>query len=193
MVAADRASDIEALLAIQAEYDLRLVIDGASEGWRHAASLAEAGVAVIIDPTVFGPGSFDQVHARPDNAMLLEQAGVDVMFGHTGTHNARLVAHQAGIAVGKGMSHAGALAAVTTTPARVFGQPEVTLTPGSAATFVVWQSITDALPTDPFEPTTRAVAVYIDGVQQDMRSRQTELRDRYRQLPGSPLVPLTLE
>jgi hypothetical protein len=34
--------------------------------------------------------------------------------------------------------------------------------------------------------------VWIAGDRVPMRSRQTELRDRYRTLPGSPLPPLGL-
>jgi imidazolonepropionase-like amidohydrolase len=191
IVGIDRASDIESLLTFIADTDLSIVIDGGAEAWRHADALAEAGVAVLVDPTVFGPGGFDQLQGRPDNAKLLADAGVKVMLGHTGTHNARLVAHQAGIAVGQGLSAEQALAAVTSTPREVFGVGGGALTAGTSATFVIWESVTSEIPTDPFEPTTRAVAVYIDGVAQDMGSRQTDLRDRYIGLPGSPLVPLT--
>ncbi|MFT6162328.1 MAG: hypothetical protein ACJA00_004926, partial [Myxococcota bacterium] len=121
IVGIDRASDIESLLTFIADTDLSIVIDGGAEAWRHADALAEAGVAVLVDPTVFGPGGFDQLQGRPDNAKLLADAGVKVMLGHTGTHNARLVAHQAGIAVGQGLSAEQALAAVTSTPREVFG------------------------------------------------------------------------
>lgn len=191
IVGVDRASDIESLLTFIADTDLSVVIDGGAEAWRHADALAAADVAVLLDPTVFGAGGFDQLEARPDNAKLLADAGVKVMLGHMGTHNARLVAHQAGIAVGQGLSAEQALTAVTTTPREVFGIGGGALTPGTPATFVVWETVTSEIATDPFEPTTRAISVYIDGVAQDMSSRQTDLRDRYQGLPGSPLIPLT--
>ncbi len=191
MVGVDRASDIESLLTFIADTELSVVIDGGAEAWRHADALAAADVAVLLDPTVYGPGGFDQLQGRPDNAKLLADAGVKIMLGHMGTHNARLVAHQAGIAVGQGLSAEQALTAVTTTPREVFGVGGGALTAGTPATFVVWESVTSEIATYPFEPTTRAVAVYIDGVAQDMNSRQTDLRDRYIGLPGSPLVPLT--
>lgn len=190
VIGVDRASDIESLLSFVAETELSVVIDGGAEAWRHADALAAANVAVVVDPTVFGAGGFDQLQSRPDNAKILADAGVKVMFGHTGTHNARLVPHHAGIAVGQGLSAKQALTAVTTTPRDVFRVGGGALTAGTPATFVIWESVTSEIATDPFEPTTRAVAVYIDGVAQDMASRQTDLRDRYMDLPGSPLNPL---
>jgi hypothetical protein len=41
---------------------------------------------------------------------------------------------------------------------------------------------------DPFEPLSTPRAVYIRGQAQDLTTRQTELRDRYKDL-GAPLPP----
>ena len=51
---------------------------------------------------------------------------------------------------------------------------------GKDADLVIWDG-------DPFEPMTRAVAVYIRGQEQPMTSRQIELRDRYA--PQNPAMP----
>ena len=50
-----------------------------------------------------------------------------------------------------------------------------TLAPGAPADLVIWSG-------DPLELTTWAERVMIDGTWQDMRSRQTRLFERYRDL-----------
>ena len=63
---------------------------------------------------------------------------------------------------------------MTVNPARIFGAEGQygQLTPGAAADVVVWTG-------DPLEPLSRPTAVFIDGREQPLTSRQTELRDRY--------------
>jgi imidazolonepropionase-like amidohydrolase len=69
------------------------------------------------------------------------------------------------------------LAAVTLNPAKIFGVADRTgsLEPGKDADLVIWTG-------DPFEPLSQATAVFIQGQQQPMTSRQLELRDRYKDL-----------
>jgi hypothetical protein len=55
------------------------------------------------------------------------------------------------------------------------------LEPGKDADVVIWDG-------DPLELTTFADAVFIRGVEIPMKSRQTELRDRYKDL-NKPLPP----
>jgi imidazolonepropionase-like amidohydrolase len=76
-----------------------------------------------------------------------------------------------------------ALAAVTINPARMFGVGDRTgsLEPGKDADLVIWSG-------DPFEPLSTPRAVYIRGQAQDLTTRQTQLRDRYKDL-GGPLPP----
>lgn len=192
VVGVNRAADIEALLRLKRELDrelrgkLRLVIQGGAEAWRHADALAEAGVAVIVDPTVYGPGAFDQMQGRPDNPALLAQAGVDVIIATGSSHNARLVRQHAGNAVRGGMDGDAALGAITRVPAQVFGQPdEGVLRPGAVANVVVWGG-------DPLETTTSAEHVFIDGQAVALDSRQWRLFLKYRTLPGTPAAPLAL-
>ena len=83
----------------------------------HADALAERGIPVIVDPLANGPGSFDQLHARPDNAALLVDAGVEVIISTYSTHNARKLRQSAGNAVIAGLAHHDALHAITRAPA----------------------------------------------------------------------------
>ena len=175
-----RASDIEVLLALKRQFGFKLVIAGASEAWRVADKLAEADVAVIIDPMANLPIDFDQLAARLDAAALLDAAGVTVLF--TGvdflhTHNAFLVRQAAGNAVAYGMDKTAALKAMTLNPAAVFGFADQagSLEPGKQATLVIWDG-------DPLEIMTLAEQVIVKGKIIPMTSRSTRLRDRYLDL-----------
>ena len=98
-------------------------------------------------------------------------------------HNARNLKQGAGNAVAYGLPWDAALEAITTAPARIWGIADHygTLEPGKDADVVIWSG-------DPLELTTFADAVFIRGKEMPMTSRQTELRDRYKDLGGS--VPL---
>lgn len=173
----DRASDIRTLLAIAAEYGLRLVIAGGAEAWMLADELAAADVAVILSAFDNLPGSFDQLNARIDSAALLEAAGVSFAFGgnrNTQNHNARNITQAAGVAVANGLSWEAALRAITRAPAEFYGVADRlgSVEAGKAADLVIW-------PDDPLELTSFPEQVIIDGVAVPMESRQTLLRDRY--------------
>jgi imidazolonepropionase-like amidohydrolase len=132
---------------------------------------------VVIDPVENAPESFDRLGARADSAALLERAGVTVLLSTFSTHNARKLRQWAGNAVREGMTHAGALRAVTAAPAQVFGLKRLgTLRPGQRADLVVWSG-------DPFEPLTQVERVLIGGRDISLRHRQRALAERYRLLP----------
>ena len=173
----DRATDIRQVLAFARKQGARPVIVGGAQAWQVAAELAAAGVPVFLDPLVDLPGTFDQLGATLENAARLHEAGVRVAFTNLndGTHNARKVRQAAGVAVAHGLPWDAALAALTTNPAQVLGLGAEygRIAPGYVADLVLWSG-------DPLEVTTVAEQVWIDGKAQSMRSRQTELRDRYR-------------
>lgn len=184
VVAADRASDILAVLRLAKDFGLRVVIAGGAEAWAVAEDLAKANAGVIIDPTQNLPDSFDSVRVRDDSAGVLAAAGVTVAISPLGgAHGVGGLRQLAGIAVANGMRPADALAAVTTAPARLFGLDRGTIAAGKAADLVVWSG-------DPFELSTRAEHVIIGGVERDLRTRQTSLFERYRDLSKAPPAPL---
>jgi len=174
---ADRATDIRQALAFAQKQGARPVILGGAQAWQVAGPLAQAKVPVILDPLVDLPDSFDQIGATLENAARLHKAGVRIAFTNLndGTHNARKVRQSAGVAVANGLSWEAALAALTANPAEIFGLGAEygRIAPGYVADLVLWSG-------DPLEVTTVAEQVWIDGRAQSMRSRQTELRDRYR-------------
>ncbi len=174
-----RESDIRQAAALVREFRIRVVIVGGTEAWRAADELAAAKVAVVLDPQVNLPGSFDQLGARQDNAILLRRAGVAVAIGQAGgaihsNYNAGMALREgAGLAVSNGLSWIEGLRAVTTAPLAIWGRGGGTLTPGADADLVVWDG-------DPLEPSSIAVRVIIEGREVSNRSRQDVLAERYR-------------
>jgi imidazolonepropionase-like amidohydrolase len=177
LVVANRRSDIESALRIAREFKLKLIVLGAVEGWQVARELAEARVPVIVNPSVDRP-SFDAPGARLDNVALLREAGVQVLIVPGGEAQNSRLRFAAGEAVRNGMTWDDALAAVTRAPAEAFGIGDRygTLEPGKVANVVVWSG-------DPFEFSSRAEHIFIQGREIERRSRQTELLERYRTLP----------
>jgi imidazolonepropionase-like amidohydrolase len=174
-----RANEIRQVLALAQEHELRLIIHGGAEAWKEAQALAAADVPVIVDVLDNRPVSFDQLGARLDNAVILHDAGVPVMFTAENSHNARLLRQVAGNAVAEGMPWSAVLAGITRLPAQRFnlGAGTGTITRGAPADLVIWNG-------DPLELTTWAERVMIDGAWQPLESRQTRLLQRYRTLEG---------
>lgn len=167
-----RATDMVRLLEFARKHDIRPVIGGGTEAWMIADQLARADVPVILHPHSNLPFGFSQ--GTLDNARILHEAGVRIVFTSGHLHNARTVRQVAGNAVAQGVPWEVALQAVTSTAADVFGLGDThgRIAVGRQADLVLWDG-------DPLELTTQAQHVWIAGRAVEMRSRQTELRDRY--------------
>ena len=176
MVGVQRAADIRQLLRWAQRHKVRIAIAGGSEAWKLAPQLAAAKVPVFVDPLANLPGDFDSLGATLENAARLRAAGVQVAFTQSGdsSHNARKVRQLAGNAVANGLPWADGLAGLTSVPAETFGvASEVgSIAPGRRADLVLWSG-------DPLEVSSVAQQVWLGGAAMPMRSRQTELRDRY--------------
>lgn len=175
---ADRASDILAALDLAREYKLRLVIIGGAEAWKVAGELAATRTPVVLQPSRNLPVSFDALGARLDSAALLAAAGVPVVIAWLDdSHNLRNITQEAGIAAAHGLPREAALRAITLEPALAYGQGAThgSLAAGKVANLVLWSG-------DPLELSSRPVQVFIRGRAIPMVSRQTLLRDRYRDL-----------
>src|SRR6185295_6982067 len=165
---ANRRSDIETALRLAKEFKVKLILAGAAEGWEIAAAIATAGVPVLVEPLNNIPG-YDALGVRYANAAVLAKAGVKVALLETDTHKSRNLRQQAGNAVSYAM---------TLSPAEIFGVADRygSLEPGKVANVVVWSG-------DPFEFTTGVEHVLIRGKEIPLKSRQTELFERYKKLP----------
>jgi len=174
---ANRRSDIENALRLAQEFKLRLVIWGGAEAWQMASDLAAARLPVVVEPLTNVP-TFDALSPRLDNAALLRAAGVTTVLAQHDMAHFRDLRQAAGNAVRNGLSWDDALRGVTLAPAEVFGVQDRygSLEPGKMANLVVWSG-------DPFEFSSAAEHIFIRGRDVAPVSRQTQLRDRYRELP----------
>jgi len=178
LVHLESAADIRRLIRFKrANPSLRFVIHGGAEAWQVADELASSGIPVILDPLVNLPDHFERLSARLDNAALLNRAGVRFAIapgpGSVDAHQARLVLQLAGNAVANGLPWDVAFAAVSRGPAEIFGVTNLgRLERNYLADVVIWDG-------DPLQVTSAPTAVFIEGVEQSLTSRQTQLRDRY--------------
>ena len=177
IVTVNRASDIQQVLRLAREEGVKVILDGAAEGWLVADEIAAAKVPVILHPTTNLPSNFEMRAARMQNAAALNAAGVVIAIkGNEGSaHRARDIRYNAGNAVSHGLPFAAAIQAITVNPARIFGFDGQfgELKAGAAGDVVVWSG-------DPLEPLSQPSAVLIDGVEQPLQARNLLLRDRYR-------------
>ena len=165
---------------------------GASEGWLVADQLAAAGVPVIASAVNDLPASFEQIAATQSNVGRMRDAGVQVAIGMIDDNDTRFLFNErqyAGNLVAltdvpgaSGVRWGEALAMITSRPAQILGLGNElgSLAKGRRADVVVWSG-------DPLDVRSSAEMVLIDGVQQPLETRQTKLRDRYRDIGDSAL------
>lgn len=189
-VYADRANEIEAVLALAQDYKIKVVVSGGAEAWMVADKLAAAKVPVLTGAMNNIPGSFNTLGSRQENAAMLRKAGVQVgIIGNAGggdedMFNVRNVRYEAGNAVAYGLSWDDALRAITLAPAEIYGVSGSigSLKAGTEANVVVWSG-------DPFEFASRAEQVFVRGKKLDSPSRQDMLAKRYKTLPPKYNTP----
>ncbi len=191
VVHVERASDIRTVLGLVRDYPrLRLVLTGVSEGWMVAREIASAKVPVVAAALADLPESFEALAATESNVGRMRAAGVQVALSAAGAsggeHNIRQYAGNL-VAITRvpgatGLEWGQALAAITSGPAAALAmEGELgSLKSGRRADVVLWDG-------DPLEIESQPVAVWIDGRPQPMRSRQTDLRDRYLTPNEGPL------
>ena len=182
MVGVNRAADIRQLLRWADKEKVRIAISGGAEAWKVAPELARTRVPVFIDGLAALPSDFDQIGATLENAKRLDAAGVSVGFTQSGdaSHNARKIRQHAGNAVANGLPWDDGLAGLTRVPAEALGVGDQlgSIAVGQRADLVLWSG-------DPLEVSSVARQVWLGGNAIPMRSRQTELRDRYLH-PSAP-------
>ncbi|NVJ97045.1 MAG: amidohydrolase family protein [Alphaproteobacteria bacterium] len=181
MITVERRQDILHTIALKKRFGINVVIHGGAEAWMVADELASAGIPVVLDPIRNLPEDFDTLANTGAAAARLHAAGVKVAFLPPDTHNSRLVVQSAGNAVAMGMPWDAAVDAISKNPAEIFGVAGSygTLEAGKDADVVVWDG-------DPLELMTSPDAVFIRGEEVPLVSRQTKLRDRYKDISRAP-------
>lgn len=162
------------------EKAVRVAIVGGLDAGRVAARLKQADIPVILGGTHELPlrrdDPFDSAFSV---AGKLHAAGVRFCIapaGEVGNGNDRNLAYQAAKAAAHGLPATEALKAVTLYPAQLLGVGDQlgSIEIGKRATLIV----TDG---DPLEIPTQILSAFIDGTEVTLRSRQTELRDKYQE------------
>ncbi|MDX5420253.1 MAG: amidohydrolase family protein [Hymenobacteraceae bacterium] len=160
LITANKANDIMAALRLAKEFNLDLVLDGAAEAYLLVDELKAAGVPVILHPTMsrsFG----EQKNLSFETAGILAKAGVPVAIQsgfEAYVPRARVILFEAGVAVANGMAPDQAMAAITSTPAKIMGLDKRVgaLAKGMDGDLVLFDG-------DPFEYTSHVCTVLIDG------------------------------
>lgn len=172
-------AEIRGAIALKNDYGIDVIIQGGQEAWKVATELNDAEIPVIIRPEDNTFGNVNMAGSTFSNAARLEAAGVKVAIysGNQSLYYGHHVLQFAGMAVAHGMSHDGAIRSITLSPAEIFGIDEVygSLEVGKEGDVVVWDG-------DPLEVTSNTDHVIIRGVEYDLVSRRTLLRDRYLNL-----------
>ena len=174
---ADNAQTILYALKFARDEQLKIVLFGAREGWKVADAIAREKIPVVVGPVLDLPQSrFDPYDAPFANAAVLARAGVNIAITPEDAENTRNLAFHAATASAFGLPHDEALRAITYYPARILGIDRElgSLAPGKIADVIV----TDG---DVLEIESSVDYVLIDGVQQNLSNRQTELYERYRE------------
>jgi imidazolonepropionase-like amidohydrolase len=185
LIHVESGADILQMLALKRDYRaLKMVLVGVAEGWTVARQIAAAGVPVIASALNDLPASFEQLAATQSNIGRMKVAGVQVAIGmidDNDTRQAQQTPQMAGNLVAltrvpgaTGLSWVDAFSAITSKPAEIAGLGDEigSLRPGRRADVVIWSG-------DPLELSTGVEHVWIDGIEQDLTTRQTRLRDRY--------------
>ncbi len=160
LIHVQRAQDIMTAIRLQKEFGFRMLLEGAAEAYLVKDEIKEAGVPVIIHPTMVRTWGETQ-NAGFKTAAKLKEAGIPVVFqsGYEGyVPKTRVVLFEAAIAVANGFGYEDALQALTIDAAALFGIDDRvgSLETGKDADIVLFNG-------DPFEYTTKATRVIVNG------------------------------
>ena len=160
------------------EYKISGIILGGAEAWIHSKALAESKIPVLLGPVTVQPNSFEHLHARYDNAKLLHDSGVKIAFRSGQNHNSRQLPSEVAVAVAHGLPFETAIQSLCFNATQLFPlyDPYVL---GENETAIANFFICDG---DPLQPKNEIHKMWIDGHECDLRSRQTDLYEKYREL-----------
>jgi imidazolonepropionase-like amidohydrolase len=161
MITAQRAADILNAIRIGKEFNLRILLDGASDAHLVLNEIKASGYPVLLHPSMaraFG----EMANLSLVTAAKLREHGIPFAFqsGFEGyVPKTRVVLFEAAMAAANGLSFDDTLRALTAGSAELLGISDRvgTLEPGKDADLALFDG-------DPFEYTTHCTGVLIDGV-----------------------------
>lgn len=160
LISANTAVEIMSAIRLAKEFNLKLVIEGAAEGYRLIDQIKTSKAEVIVHPTMARAGG-PMLNMTMENASILTRAGIPVSIesGFEGyVPKTRIILYEAAVALRNGLSYDDALRAITTIPAKLLGIDNRvgSIEKGKDADIVLFNG-------DPFEYTTKACVVIVDG------------------------------
>lgn len=160
LVTAHRAQDLLSILRLAREFNLRVVLDGAAEAHLVLDDLKASGFPVILHPTMARPEG-EQENLSLETAAKLQERGIPfaLQSGFEGyVPKTRVVLWEAAMAAAHGLGFEGALAAITSSAARILGIEDRvgSLVPGKDGDVALFDG-------DPFEWTTHCIGTVIEG------------------------------
>ncbi len=160
LVTAHKVQDIMTALRIAREFNIKIVLDGASEAPLVINEIKASGFPVIVHPTMARAGG-DTESLSLETASKLKAAGIPVALqsGYESyVPKTRVVLFEAAMAAANGLSRRDALATITIDAARILGIDTRTgsIAPGKDADLALYDG-------DPFEFTTHCTGTIING------------------------------
>ncbi len=160
LIHAHKARDIANALRLREEFNIPIVLDGASESYMLIEEIKDADVPVFIHPTMIRPYG-ERENLSFETASKLIDAGIPVAMqsGYESyVPRTRVVLYEAGMAAANGCDFDDALAMITITPAKILGVDDRvgSLEVGKDGDLAMYDG-------DPFEWTTHCTGVVIDG------------------------------
>lgn len=161
LISVHRHQDIGAALRLQKEFGFELILDGASEAHLILDDIKEAGVSIIVHPTMMRAGG-DAENMTMEMAAILEREGIPFAMQsgfESYVPKTRVILFEAAMAAAYGLPFEAALESITIDAARLLGIADRvgSIEVGKDADLALYDG-------DPFEYVTHCTAVVIDGV-----------------------------
>jgi imidazolonepropionase-like amidohydrolase len=160
LVTAHRSVDIMNALRLAKEFNIRMVLDGASEAHMVLNEIKASGFPVIIHPTMYRAGG-ETESLSMETAAKLKKAGIlfALQSGYESyVPKTRVVLFEAALAAANGLSQRDAFASITIDAAKILGLDNRigSLEKGKDGDIALYDG-------DPFEYTTHCVGTIING------------------------------
>jgi imidazolonepropionase-like amidohydrolase len=174
VLAAQESSDLQTAVGLARQFNLKFVLNHISHSQAVLDYVASLKVPVIVGSIYEPPKNHERYDAVYSLPAELYKRGVKVAFASYDAHAVRNLPYAAGYATAFGLPHDEALKAITLNPAEIWGVADQlgSLDVGKTANVAVADG-------DPLDVKSDVKRVFIAGQEIPMKSRQTELRNRY--------------
>ncbi len=165
------------------KHDLKLILSGARDSWKLAATLSKKHIPVILgSPLTYPRDKFEPWDAVYRCASILDEAGVSFCFESQSATEAFNIGTQVGMAVAHGLPQDRAEYALTLSAATILGLDHRigSLEPGKQADLIV---STDS----PLQTASVVTHMFIDGEPIELTNMHTETYERFLKRPAPKL------